>query len=387
MTSNTGARFGERFIAFPPASQSPKSGSVKGVRPRIPLYLTILRILPISSNGRKLGGRNAEKGGSHWNHKSFIDRVMCANAAGSPPQTDTSGTPDHIQNSQRIWVVFRKVAASPGDSYQPSPSDLWRSPAPSGQAHPRRAVPPAAAVGLDDLLDLAKGVGMDALADRAGARLAEVRSAAQEAALAGSAKVAFLVRTPPGIFLKWGGTRARCAEILWQALFVEGGMPSASFAGHAVTHAGNMPTQQRRGHATLATNMRCAPRAGGLVRGMLMATRRCAAMPPGRWWAGVGDKMSQLQGAGEQDDAAGLEPAALAALAALAGGIAQRRIDAAVDVRQGAPLDRRRRPERRRIAPRGARRRHAPAAADGQIRSRLFQTHVSIRSASICSRA
>ena len=334
MTSNTGARFGERFIAFPPASQSPKSGSVKGVRPRIPLYLTILRILPISSNRRKLGGRNAEKGGSHWNHKSFIDRVMCANAAGSPPQTDTSGTPDHIQNSQRIWVVFRKVAASPGDSYQPSPSDLWRSPAPSGQAHPRRAVPPAAAVGLDDLLDLAKGVGVDALADRAGARLAEVRSAAQEAALTGSANVAFLVRTPPGIFLKWGGTRA-----------------------------------------------------GGLVRGMLMPTRRCAAMPPGRWWAGVGDKMSQLQGAGEQDDAAGLEPAALAALAALAGGIAQRRIDAAVDVRQGAPLDRRRRPERRRIAPRGARRRHAPAAADGQIRSRLFQTHVSIRSASICSRA
>ena len=51
---------------------------------------------------------------------------------------------------------------------------------------------------------------------------------------------------------------AGCAEILWQALFVEGGMPSASFAGHAVTHAGKMPTQQRRGHATLATNMRCA---------------------------------------------------------------------------------------------------------------------------------
>ena len=49
-----------------------------------------------------------------------------------------------------------------------------------------------------------------------------------------------------------------CAEILWQAVFVEGGMPSASFAGHAVTHAGNMPTQQRRGHATHGTNMRCA---------------------------------------------------------------------------------------------------------------------------------
>jgi len=44
-------------------------------------------------------------------------------------------------------------------------------------------------------------------------------------------------------------------------------MPSASFAGHAVTHGGNMPTQQRRGHATLATNMRCAR---GAVAGELM---------------------------------------------------------------------------------------------------------------------
>jgi hypothetical protein len=40
------------------------------------------------------------------------------------------------------------------------------------------------------------------------------------------------------------------------------GVPSASFAGHAVTHAGNMPTQQRCGHATLATNMGCAPHYG-----------------------------------------------------------------------------------------------------------------------------
>jgi len=58
--------------------------------------------------------------------------------------------------------------------------------------------------------------------------------------------------------MKSGALPTGCAEILWQALFVEGGMPSASSAGHAVTHAGNMPTQQRRGHATLATNMRCA---------------------------------------------------------------------------------------------------------------------------------
>jgi hypothetical protein len=48
---------------------------------------------------------------------------------------------------------------------------------------------------------------------------------------------------------------------LWRALVVEGGMPSASFAGHAVTHVENMPTQQRRGHATLGTNMIAAIRA------------------------------------------------------------------------------------------------------------------------------
>jgi len=218
---------------------------------------------------------------------------------------------------------------------------------PCCQAHLRRAVPASVAGRVGDLADLAEGVVVDPLAHRAGRGVAEVRPASEQAALAGSAKVAFLIGTPP------------------------------------------RDIQQRGGMAT----RRCVAMCAEIRR--CMATQRRVAMTRNWRRAGLGDKVRHLQGAREEDDAGGLKPAALAAPATGVGEIAQRRFHSPVDIGQRRAIGRRRRPEGRRIAP--GRRKHAPGSPrqlfdtlGGYMDSLslcLLQTFISRRTASICSRA